>query len=112
MKIFSATKGCFAAAIIFTLERKEILTALPRNLLFFIVAVFFAYVKLMSIFFKSFDPFVPFENLNAAIFFGGILDALRKAAGSKPTVNAKNNKELNSDPSKMIPSDTENKKTN
>ena len=37
----------------------------------------------MSIFFKSFDPFVPFENLNAAIFFGGILDALRKAAGSK-----------------------------
>ena len=49
----------------------------------------------MSIFFKSFDPFVPFENLNAAIFFGGILDALRKAAGSKTTVNAKNNKELN-----------------
>ena len=106
----SASKACFAAAILFTLERKELLTALPRNLLFFGVVVFFVYVKLMSIFFKSFDPFVPFENLNAAIFFGGILDALRKAGSSKPAV-AKS-KELNSDASKMTPSDSEGKKTN
>jgi hypothetical protein len=64
----------------------------------------------MSIFFKSFDPFVPFENLNAAIFFGGILDALRKAAGSKQA-GAKS-KDANSDASKLIPSDSESKKTN
>jgi hypothetical protein len=80
-------------------------------LIFFGVAVFFAYVKVMSIFFKSFDPFVPFENLNAAIFFGGILDALRKAAGSKQAAGAKN-KDANSDASKLIPSDSESKKTN
>ena len=97
------------AAILFTLERKEVLTALPRSLLFLCVAAFLAYVKLMSIFFKSFDPFVPFENLNAAIFFGGILDALRKAGGSKQTAKSK---DLNSDASKLIPSDSESKKTN
>lgn len=88
------------------------LPALPRNLLFFGVVVFFVYVKLMSIFFKSFDPFVPFENLNAAIFFGGILDALRKAGTSKTTSPVAKNKELNSDASKMTPSDSEGKKTN
>ena len=65
--------------MLFTLERKTMLTAMPRNLLFFAVFVFFSYVKIMSIFFKSFDPFVPFENLTAAMFFGGIIDAIKKA---------------------------------
>jgi len=73
-----ASKGCLIASLLFTLERKALLTV-PRNLLFFAVVVFFSYVKVMSIFFKSFDPFVPFENLTAALFFGGIIDAIKKA---------------------------------
>lgn len=108
-----ATKASFVAAIIFTLERKEILTALPRSLLFFCVVVFFVYVKIMSIFFKSFDPFVPFENLNAAIFFGGILDALRKAGSSTKGANLKT-KEISADSVKQQqqPSEGEIKKSN
>ncbi|CAF0808785.1 unnamed protein product [Brachionus calyciflorus] len=81
-----ATKGCLVAAILFTAEKKLLLNV-PRPVLFFVVAIVFAYIKVMSIFIKSFDPFVPFENLTAAVFFGGIMDALRQAnkssAGSK-----------------------------
>lgn len=42
----------------------------------------------MSIFFKSFDPFVPFENLTAAVFFGGIIDAIKKARKPAQPVSA------------------------
>ena len=34
---------------------------------------------IISLFFKAFDPFVPFENLFSAVFFGGLLDAFKKA---------------------------------
>lgn len=74
-----ASKACLVASILFTLERKSLLPSFTRNILFFCVIVFFCYVKIMSLFLKSFDPFVPFENLTAAVFFGGIMDALRKA---------------------------------
>lgn len=46
------------------------------------------YVKLMSLFLKSFDPFIPFENLTAAVFFGGIMDALRRAKKSSKASTA------------------------
>lgn len=56
------------------------------------------YVKLMSLFLKSFDPFVPFENLTAAVFFGGIMDALRRARkSSKPASAPTDEKKLTSD---------------
>lgn len=105
---FSASKGCLIASVLFTLEKKALLTAVPRNLLFLCVAVFFAYVKLMSIFFKSFDPLVPFENLSSALFFGGIIDALRKA--QKPSQHGK--KDANSELNKLSSTDSESKKTN
>jgi len=57
----------------------------------------------MSLFIKSFDPFIPFENLTAAVFFGGIMDALRRAKkSSKPPAPA--------DEKKLA--DAESKKTN
>lgn len=87
-----ASKACFIASILFTLERKSMLPALTRNILFFCVVVFICYVKVMSIFLKSFDPFVPFENLTAAVFFGGIMDAFRKARAAKATPEATGNK--------------------
>ena len=60
------------------MERKSIINV-PRTLLYLCVVIFFVYVKIISLFFKSFDPFTPFENLFSAIFFGGLLDAFRKA---------------------------------
>ena len=101
--------------MLFTLERKALLTV-PRNLLFFAVVVFFSYVKVMSIFFKSFDPFVPFENLTAAVFFGGIIDAIKKAR--KPAQPASGTtakvtgKDIGSDIGKNVSLDPEIKKNN
>lgn len=62
------------------------------------------YVKLMSLFLKSFDPFIPFENLTAAVFFGGIMDALRRAKKPSKASNTP------ADEKKVI--DAESKKTN
>lgn len=87
-----ATKGSFLAALLFALERTNVIK-IHKALLFLIVAGFMAYVKLMSLFIKSFDPFVPFENLTAAVFFGGIMDALRRARkSSKPAAPADDKK--------------------
>jgi hypothetical protein len=74
----SATKGCVLAATLFLLEGKGFIV-IPRDILFLSIALMFAYVKVTSIFFKSFDPLIPFENLTSAFLFGGIFDALRKA---------------------------------
>ena len=63
----------------------------PRPLLFLGVVVFFVYVKIVSLFFKSFDPFVPFENLFAAFFFGGLIDAFKKAYGKDTSANGNAN---------------------
>jgi len=54
----------------------------------------------MSIFLKSFDPFVPFENLTAAVFFGGIMDAFRKARAKATTASEANNKVATTDAKK------------
>ncbi len=99
------------ASVLFTLERKGILTV-PRNLLFLFVAIFFGYVKLMSIFFKSFDPFIPFENLSAAVFFGGIIDAFKKAQKPAGGAGAKHSKDANSELRQMSPSENDSKKSN
>jgi hypothetical protein len=98
---------------LFTLEKKALLSV-PKNLLFFSVVVFFSYVKIMSIFFKSFDPFVPFENLTAAVFFGGIMDAIKRARKPATTATsaAGKSKEASSDLSKAPIVDSEVKKNN
>jgi hypothetical protein len=88
----SASKACFFASILFALERKSLLPSFTRNIMFFCVVVFFCYVKVMSIFLKSFDPFVPFENLTAAVFFGGIMDAFRKARAKTTAAPEASNK--------------------
>lgn len=97
-----ASKACFVISILFTIERKSLLPNFTRNILFFCVVVFLCYVKIMSLFLKSFDPFVPFENLTAAVFFGGIIDALRKARGATRTTTESSNKVATADSNKKI----------
>jgi len=92
-----ATKASILASVLFTLERMNVIHV-HKNLLFLCVAAVMIYVKLMSLFLKSFDPFVPFENLTAAVFFGGIMDALRRARkSSKPASAPTDEKKLTSD---------------
>jgi hypothetical protein len=44
---------------------------------------------------KSFDPFVPFENISAAVFFGGLIDALKKAQQKQTAKSKDSNAESN-----------------
>jgi len=42
------------------------------------------YLQLSSVLLGIHDPFVPFENLGCALFFGGIWDSLQKVLGRAP----------------------------
>jgi len=85
------TKSCALATILFILERKGIVDA-PHELIYFGVVMFFINFRLAAVMFGLHDPFLPFENLICSVFFGGMLDALRKALGlgSEETTAKKN----------------------
>jgi trimeric intracellular cation channel len=55
----------------------------PRSMLYLSVVVLLVFVKIISIFYHKFDPFLPFENLFSALFFGGLLDAFKKAGNNQ-----------------------------
>lgn len=68
----------------------------------------------MSLFIKSFDPFIPFENLTAAVFFGGIIDAFKKAQKPVTAGGAKSKEAGGGDAAagKLSPADADAKKSN
>lgn len=75
------TKASMVASIIFVLDKKTDLISAPHALVYFGIVIFFVYFKLSSILLGIHDPFVPFENLTCALFFGGIWDSLAKLFG-------------------------------
>lgn len=75
------TKASMVASIIFVLDEKTDLISAPHALVYFGIVIFFVYFKLSSILLGIHDPFVPFENLICALFFGGIWDSLAKLFG-------------------------------
>ncbi|XP_026473217.1 trimeric intracellular cation channel type 1B.1 [Ctenocephalides felis] len=75
------TKASLVASIIFVLDKKTDLISAPHALVYFGIVIFFVYFKLSSILLGIHDPFVPFENLFSALFFGGIWDSLAKLLG-------------------------------
>jgi len=81
-----ATKASIAAAILFIVDKKNLISA-PHALVYFGVVIFLVYFKLSSILLNINDPFGPFENLFCAIFFGGIWDALEQKITSSATAN-------------------------
>lgn len=78
---FSYTKSCLVASIIFVMDKKTDLISAPHALVYFGIVIFFVYFKLSSILLGIHDPFIPFENLFCALFFGGIWDSLAKILG-------------------------------
>jgi hypothetical protein len=52
-----------------------------KNFQYFGIVIFLVYFKLSSILLGIHDPFVPFENLLCAVFFGGIWDSVAKLFG-------------------------------
>lgn len=72
------TKASLVASIIFVLDKKSDLISAPHSLVYFGIVIFLVYFKLSSLLLGIHDPFVPFENLICALFFGGIWDSLSK----------------------------------
>ncbi|XP_004520900.1 trimeric intracellular cation channel type 1B.1 [Ceratitis capitata] len=75
------TKASLLASIIFVLDKKTDWISAPHALVYFGIVIFLVYFKLSSILLGIHDPFLPFENLFSAIFFGGIWDSLAKILG-------------------------------
>ncbi|XP_073829352.1 trimeric intracellular cation channel type 1B.1 [Musca autumnalis] len=75
------TKASLLASIIFVLDKKTDWISAPHALVYFGIVIFLVYFKLSSILLGIHDPFLPFENLCCAIFFGGIWDSLAKILG-------------------------------
>jgi hypothetical protein len=71
-----ATKASIAASVIFIIDKKTDWISAPHALVYFGIVIFFVYFKLSSMLLGIHDPFLPFENLICAIFFGGVWDAL------------------------------------
>ncbi|CAF0901508.1 unnamed protein product [Rotaria sordida] len=86
-----ATKACFISATIFLLEHIRLLK-FERELIYLCIASMFIYVRIITIFFKQYDPLMPFENLSSGLLFNSwaetISDAYRRAtAASSSTTN-------------------------
>ena len=58
------------------MDKKTDLISAPHSLVYLGIVIFFIYFKLSSMLLGIHDPFLPFENLICAIFFGGIWDTL------------------------------------
>lgn len=87
------TKASIVASIIFIIDKKTDWISVPHALVYFGIVIFFVYFKLSAMLLGIHDPFIPFENLFSALFFGGIWDALahvisnaRKSDDSGPKV--------------------------
>nr|CAG4644132.1 EOG090X09U3 [Lepidurus arcticus] len=83
-----ATKACIVASAIFVLDKKTDFISAPHALVYFGIVIFFVYFKLSSMLLGINDPFLPFENLCCAVFFGGIWDTLGRAVGVKSPTDA------------------------
>ncbi|CAF1385079.1 unnamed protein product, partial [Rotaria sordida] len=77
-----ATKACFLSSLIFLLYRIGLLQ-FEHELIYLCVASLFIYVRIITLFFKQYDPFIPFENLSSGLLFNSwieiISDAYRRA---------------------------------
>lgn len=80
---YSATKASIGASIIFILDKKTDLISAPHSLVYLGIVIFFIYFKLSSMLLGIHDPFLPFENLFCALFFGGIWDTLANFINGK-----------------------------
>jgi hypothetical protein len=76
-----ATKACLLASIAFILDHEGYID-LPHNTLYLAVVAFFVLFRWCYLILNIHDPFHPFENIFCAIFFGGMVDALKKAITS------------------------------
>ena len=71
----SATKACFISASVFLLAHLDFLQ-FEAELIYLCVASMFIYVRVITLFFKQYDPFMPFENLSSGLLFNSWIDTI------------------------------------
>ncbi|CAF0850665.1 unnamed protein product [Adineta ricciae] len=88
-----ATKASFISAIIFVLEHVQLIQ-FERELVYLCVASMFIYVRVITIFFKQYDPLMPFENISSGILFNSwsetVSEAYRRATAASTTSGTSN----------------------
>jgi hypothetical protein len=89
-----ATKACFISAIIFLLEHLQLIQ-FERELIYLCVVSMFIYVRVITVFFKQYDPLMPFENLSSGLLFNSwsetISDAYRRATTASSSTGTTTN---------------------
>lgn len=68
IELSSATKASFISAIIFLLEHLKLIR-FEQELIYLCVVSMFIYVRMITLFFKQYDPLMPFENFSSGILF-------------------------------------------
>jgi len=86
----SVTKASLVVSILFILKHKDLIDA-PNEIVYFGVVVYFTFIRLLVLLFGV-DPFLPFENLLCCIFFGGLMDSLKRVTTKKEETTATANK--------------------
>jgi hypothetical protein len=88
-----ATKACFISATIFVLEHIQLIQ-FDRELIYLCIASMFIYVRVVTIFFKQYDPLMPFENFSSGLLFNSwsetISGAYRRATVGSSSPGATN----------------------
>lgn len=72
-----ATKACLIASLLFIFDEAGLID-LPHQQLYLAIVAFFILGRLAYLLFHIHNPFLLFEKIVGAVFFGGILDAIRR----------------------------------
>lgn len=88
-----ATKACFISSTIFLVDYLQVVQ-FERELIYLCVVSMFVYVRVITVFFKQYDPLMPFENLSSGLLFASwtdtISDAYRRATVNSTSTNTPN----------------------
>jgi hypothetical protein len=82
--VYSEVKSSLVATILLILQMRGFLSV-PFAIVYFGVVLFLVYFDIAAQVIGTHDPFVPLENIICAVFFGGLVDSLRKATSGGGT---------------------------
>ncbi len=77
LSLSSATKACFISSFIFLLSHIGLLK-FESELIYLCIASMFIYVRVITLFFKQYDPLMPFENLSSGLLFNSWIETIVK----------------------------------
>lgn len=80
--ICRATKACLIASLLFIFDDAGLIDV-PHHDLYLGIVAFFILGRLAYLLIHIHNPFLLFENLIGAVFFGGLFDAIRRVLASR-----------------------------